>query len=93
MQTIVSRALDPLEASVITVGKIEGGTAPNIISDSVCIEGSVRTYDIKIKKRLKERFFEITNHVAKMFNNEVDIDYLDGYPAPSSKKAEQMTAF
>jgi len=81
LQTIVSRALDPLEASVITIGKIEGGTAPNIISDSVCIEGSVRTYDIKIKKRLKERFFEITNHVAEMFNNEVDIDYLDGYPA------------
>lgn len=81
LQTIVSRSLDPLEASVITIGKIRGGHAANIISDSVQLVGSVRTYNPLIKKRLKERFFDITHHVTHMFNNQVDIDYLDGYPA------------
>lgn len=81
LQTIVSRNLDPLEASVITIGKIEGGKAKNIITNKVYIEGSIRTYDIDIKKKLKERFFVITNHVAEMYNNEVEIEYLDGYSA------------
>lgn len=81
LQTIVSRNLDPLEASVITIGKIEGGKAKNIITNKVYIEGSIRTYDIDIKKKLKERFFVITNHVAEMYNNEVEVEYLDGYSA------------
>src|SRR5690625_4338385 len=85
LQTIVSRTLDTLEAYVITIGKIRGSHAANIISDSVQLEGSVRTYDPLIKKRLKERFFDITHHVTHMFNNQVDIDYLDGYPATINK--------
>lgn len=35
LQTIVSRGLDPLEASVLTIGKIKGGTAKNIITNKV----------------------------------------------------------
>lgn len=81
LQTIVSRSLDPLEASVISIGKIEGGKAKNIITNKVYLEGSIRTYNPNIKKKLKERFFEITNHVAQMYNNEVEIEYLDGYSA------------
>ena len=81
LQSIVSRNLNPLEASVITIGKIEGGEAKNIISNKVYLEGSIRTYDANIKKNLKKRFFEITNHVAEMYNNEVVIEYLDGYSA------------
>ncbi|MED1673685.1 M20 family metallopeptidase [Pallidibacillus thermolactis] len=81
LQSIVSRNLNPLEASVITIGKIEGREAKNIISNKVYLEGSIRTYDANIKKNLKKRFFEITNHVAEMYNNEVVIEYLDGYSA------------
>lgn len=81
LQTIVSRGLDPLEASVLTIGEIKGGTAKNIITNKVVLEGSIRTYNLKIRKRLKERFFEITNHVAEMYNNVVEIEYIDGYPA------------
>ncbi len=81
LQTIVSRSLDPLEASVVTIGTIEGGEAPNIIPNQVTLQGSIRSYAPHIRKRLKERFFTITNQVAETFEAKADITYLDGYPA------------
>ena len=35
LQAIVSRNLSPTESGVITVGKIEGGCAPNVIASRV----------------------------------------------------------
>lgn len=81
LQTIVSRGLNSLESAVLTVSRIEGGSSHNIIPNSVFLQGSVRTYNPEIKKKLKKRFFEITNQVASAFNNEVEIEYKDGYPA------------
>mgnify|MGYP001944594393 CR=1 FL=1 len=80
LQTIVSRNVDPLHASVVTIAKINGGYAPNVIADEVTLEGSIRMYNQVAKKRIKERFFAITNQVANMFNATVEIDYQDGYP-------------
>lgn len=80
LQSIVSRNVDPMEASVITIAKIEGGYAPNVIADKVILEGSIRTYKQSIKNRIKERFFIITNQVAEMYEARVEIEYQDGYP-------------
>lgn len=81
LQTIVSRGVDPLEAAVLTIGKIEGGSARNIIGNQVILEGTIRTYHPEIRKKMKNRLFAITNHIADMYNNEVDIEFHDGYPA------------
>lgn len=80
LQTIVSRNLDPLEASVVTISMLEAGSTPNIIPSEVTLQGSIRTYNPEIRERLKERFFTITNQVAAAFEAEAEIDYLDGYP-------------
>lgn len=81
LQTIVSRSLDPLEASVVTLSVIRAGSVPNIIPNEVILEGSVRTYNEEIREKLKSRFFKIVNQVAETFEAKADIDYKDGYPA------------
>jgi len=43
LQTIVSREVNPLDATVITVGSIHGGTLGNVIPDEVKLQLSVRT--------------------------------------------------
>ncbi|MCK7525069.1 MAG: M20/M25/M40 family metallo-hydrolase [Ignavibacteriales bacterium] len=43
LQTVVSRASDPTDPAVLTVGTINGGTRRNIIADRVVLEGTVRT--------------------------------------------------
>ncbi len=40
---VVSREIDPLLPAVVTIGMVHGGTAPNIIPDSVELRGTVRT--------------------------------------------------
>ncbi len=42
LQEAISRRLDPLDPVVISFGKIEGGTAFNVIADSVRLLGTVR---------------------------------------------------
>ena len=44
-QTIVSREIAPIASAVLTIGKIQGGTARNIIASSVDLAASVRTLD------------------------------------------------
>lgn len=41
-QTIVSRRLDPAQPGVVSVGMVQGGTAPNIIPASAVLSGTVR---------------------------------------------------
>src|ERR1700694_2423036 len=45
LQTLVSRESPPLEPSVLTIGSIHGGTAPNIIATRVELQGTLRVVD------------------------------------------------
>jgi amidohydrolase len=54
LQTLVSREVDPLDAAVVTVGSIHGGTKHNIIGDSVKLQLTVRSYEDSIRKKLLE---------------------------------------
>ncbi|CAL8577131.1 hypothetical protein XPA_002977 [Xanthoria parietina] len=52
LQTIVSRELQPGKMGVITCGKIQAGTAVNIIPDYADLELSIRSYDTRVQKQL-----------------------------------------
>jgi len=52
LQTIVSREVSPLDAVVITVGSIHGGTKNNIIPTEVTLLLTVRTLADPIRKRV-----------------------------------------
>lgn len=64
LQTIVSRSVDPLEAAVVTVGAIEGGTKHNIIPDRVTLKLTVRTYKETVRRLIHRRIREISRGVA-----------------------------
>lgn len=44
LQTLVSRELKPIDAGVVTVGSIHGGTKHNVIPDKVELQLTVRSY-------------------------------------------------
>ena len=52
LQTIVSRQLSVLSPAVVTVGSIHGGTKHNIISDSVKLELTVRSYSDATRSKI-----------------------------------------
>lgn len=51
-QTAVSRRIPPTEAGVITFGRIQGGTANNVIPDRVRLHGTIRSLSEEVHERL-----------------------------------------
>ena len=52
LQTLVSREIPPIEAGVVTVGSIHGGTKHNIIPDRVDMQLTVRSYSDAVRDQL-----------------------------------------
>lgn len=80
LQTIVSRNTDPLESTVITVGKISGGHGFNIIADEVKLRGTTRAMTEENRQMVKNRMQEVIDGVAKATGATINLDYQDGYP-------------
>ena len=81
LQTIASRVVDPQDPVVVTVGKINGGTATNIIADRVEIAGSVRTFDPAVRSSMPGLIERIASSTAAAHGAEVRFEWRDGYPA------------
>ena len=52
LQTIVSREVDPIQAAVITVGSISGGTKNNVISDRAKLQLTVRSFAQEVRQQV-----------------------------------------
>ncbi len=79
VQRIVSRRIDPLEPAVITFGKIAGGTAENILSGEVRLDGTLRYFSSSVREHLHnelKRAFAI----ADTLGGQAQIEILDGNP-------------
>jgi len=81
LQRIVSREIDPLKPAVLTVGRIEGGTAFNVIPDVVELEGTVRTFDPEVRSLLARRMEEIIKGITTGSRASYSLDYEFGIPA------------
>lgn len=54
LQTVVSRRLPPLLPAVVSVTSIHGGSAFNILPDSVVLTGTCRSFDPEVAEALPE---------------------------------------
>ncbi|HYB20778.1 MAG TPA: M20 family metallopeptidase [Thermodesulfobacteriota bacterium] len=80
INSIVSRSIAPLDSAVISIGKIQGGTAFNIIPDEVEILGTVRSLNPRVQEDLKSRLEQVTQGVARSFDLDYRFDFQYGYP-------------
>lgn len=55
LQTIVSRNVDPKETAVLTIGTVRGGTAFNIIAETVEMHGTIRTFSPTVRETVLTR--------------------------------------
>jgi len=80
LQTIVSRNTNPLENTVVTIGKIKGGQNFNVIADKVELSGTTRAYTEQNRDMIKNRMKSIIDGVTKAFNADITLNYKEGYP-------------
>ena len=81
LQTIISRNISPMENAVITIGTISGGSRYNVICDRVLLEGTVRTFNLDIAKKIPIRIVTISNKIAEAFGCSCEVNYIKGYSA------------
>jgi amidohydrolase len=81
LQTIVSRASDPTDPTVVTVGTIQGGSRRNIIADRVVLEGTVRTLSEAGQKRVHGLMESVVRNITEIYGAEHEIEYKPGNPS------------
>ena len=75
LQSIVSRNVDPLDLVVITIGTLQGGSARNIIPQSVTFSGSFRLFREETRAMIKERIRAVTEGVASAMGCRADVNF------------------
>ena len=80
LQTIVSRNVDPLKAAVVTVGKLNAGSALNVIADSAHFGGTIRYFDLAYKSFFKERVEQIVSGICQSYGAHYSFEYQHLYP-------------
>jgi amidohydrolase len=83
---IVSRNVAAADKAVVTVGKFNAGTAPNIIPDTAVMEGTVRTVEPDVRDVVEQRIKEITTNICAAYGAECKIRYDRGYTAVVNDK-------
>ncbi|MCC5919314.1 MAG: amidohydrolase [Cyclobacteriaceae bacterium] len=63
-QTIPSRIINPIDASLITVGSIHGGTVHNIIPDEVKMQLTLRSYSPEVRSTTIAAIRRMCDHYA-----------------------------
>ena len=75
LQTIVSREIHPIHPAVLTIGKIQGGTAGNVIADHVDIEGTLRTLDNESRQQSKTAIERIAKLTAEALRGSAEVTW------------------
>lgn len=81
LQSIVSRNVGALESAVVSVTRLNAGTAWNVIADKAVFDGTLRTFDERVRNTAKQRFEEIVTGVATALGAEAKVKWLQGPPA------------
>lgn len=84
LQTIASRNADPLDAIVVSVTALHGGTAFNVIPEEVEFKGTMRTLLHETRHLGKSRFHQLVTSIAEGFGIQAQIDWHEGYPVTAN---------
>ncbi len=80
LHTIVSRNVNPREAALISIPRIEGAKAPNVLPTQVLLEGTLRALANETRDFLEKRITEVAQGVASASGATAEIEFYGGYP-------------
>jgi amidohydrolase len=92
LNAIVSRRVPATAAAVLSVTKIAGGHAHNVIPASVEVMGTVRTFDGAIQDMIEAAVRDIAAGVALASGTAITVDYNRYYPATINDPAAAVEA-
>jgi len=92
IQSIVSRTVDPRESAVVSVTKVVGGDAYNVIPHTATISGTARFFSRKVAGQIETGLGRIAEGVAAGFGATAKLDWRLIF-APTINDPTQADAF
>jgi len=83
LQTIIGRNVPAIEAAVLSVGSIQGGSpvSPNVMPSEITITGTARSYTPAVRDLLEKRIGELAHGLAASHGCTAEAVYRRGVPA------------
>lgn len=81
LQAIVTRQTAPTDTVIIGIGKLNAGTAYNIVAEDAVIEGTTRTFTPQQREFVNRRIDEVSQSVAQMYGATAQVIWTD-YASP-----------
>ncbi|EDQ91786.1 uncharacterized protein MONBRDRAFT_1658, partial [Monosiga brevicollis MX1] len=80
LQTLVARTVDPGRPAVVTIGRLQAGTAYNVVAGNAVLEGTIRCTDADTRALLLDRVAAIATGTATTLGGSARTTFSDGVP-------------
>ena len=80
-QTLISRAVAPVDPAVISITQIHAGDTLNVIPEQITLRGTVRTFSPETRDFLEAEMGHRAQSIAAAYHAEAELDYTRRYPA------------
>lgn len=80
VQAVVSRRANLTQSpAVVTIGTINGGSAPNIVPEKVAMSGTIRAYDESVRAKIAEDLKAGAANAAASTGAKAEVNLVSGY--------------
>lgn len=80
LQAFVTRRINPFDPVVVTITMIHGGTANNVIPESVRLQGTLRSVSESSRAKALAGIERIVTNIAAAHEMRADFSHVPGYP-------------
>jgi amidohydrolase len=91
LQRIVSRHMNPLDPTVLTIGEFHAGTAFNVIPNEAVMSGTTRTFDTETWRTWDARIEKIVRGVCESMGARYELNFQFSYPPTINHEAFSKT--
>ena len=92
LQTLVSRASNPLDSVVLTVTQIHAGDAYNVIPGEAILRGTVRTYTTEALNTIEQGMRCMVENLPRVYGATGELNFIRAYPPVVNYDAETALA-
>ena len=92
LQSLVSRHVNPVSPSVITIGSVHAGTAANIIAGHAALEGIIRTTRPETREEIIDGMHRAARSFGELYRARIEIALGESCPAVVNTEREAAVA-
>jgi hippurate hydrolase len=92
IQSLVSRHVNPVSPSVVTIGSVHAGTAANIIAGHAALEGIIRTTRPETRREIIDGLQRIARSLGELYRARIEVTLGESCPAVINTAREATVA-